>query len=131
MDLSISEMMRLQEELFDLHKDKWPPMKPEYGKDFILYMIEEIGEVISVVKKKGNEAIMDDPNARRAFLYEMADVLMYYHDVLLRYHVTPEEIAQAYKEKHNFDMNRNYAREYEEKYNGESKDDILLHELRK
>lgn len=118
MDLSISQMMQLQKELFEPHKDKWPPMEPEYGKDFILFMVEEIGEVISIVKKKGSGAIMEEEPVRQAFLSEMADVLMYYHDILLRYHVTPEEISAAFAEKHNFDMNRDYTREYREKYNG-------------
>ena len=53
-------------------------MEPEYGKDFILYMIEEIGECIAILKKKGSAAIMEDPAVREAFLSEMADVLMYY-----------------------------------------------------
>ena len=51
MDLSISQMMQLQKELFDPHKDKWPPMEAEFGKDYVLYMIEEVGEVISILKK--------------------------------------------------------------------------------
>ena len=118
MDLTISQMMRLQQELFEPHKDKWSPMEPEYGKDFILYMVEEIGEVIAIIKKKGSAAIMDDAAVREVFLAEMADVLMYYHDVLLRYHVTPEEISEAFAKKHNYDMTRNYTKEYKEQYNG-------------
>lgn len=118
MDLSLSQMMQMQKDLFEPHKDKWSPMEPEYGKDFILYMVEEIGEVISVVKKKGNSAIMEDPAVRQAFLDEMADVLMYYNDVLLRYHVTAEEISEAYARKHDYDMARNYQKEYKELYNG-------------
>lgn len=118
MDLSISQMMQLQRELFELHKDKWTPMEPEFGKDFILYMIEEVGEAIAVIKKKGSAAIMEDPAVRQAFLAEMADVLMYYHDTLLRFHVTPEEISEAYAKKHGYDMQRNYDSEYKEKYNG-------------
>lgn len=118
MDLSVSQMMRLQQALFEPHKDKWSPMEPEYGKDFILYMVEEIGEVISIVKKKGSAAIMDDAAVREAFLGEMADVLMYYHDILLRFHVTPEEISEAYLKKHSYDMTRDYTREYKEQYNG-------------
>ena len=118
MDLSISQMMQLQLELFEPHKDKWHPMEPEYGKDFILYMIEEIGEAIAILKKKGTGAVMDDPAVREAFLSEMADVLMYYHDILLRFHVTAEEISEAYIEKHSIDMVRNYEREYKEKYHG-------------
>ncbi|MBQ8834549.1 MAG: nucleotide pyrophosphohydrolase [Oscillospiraceae bacterium] len=118
MDLSISQMMQLQKELFEPHKDKWHPMEPEYGKDFILYMVEEIGEVIAVLKKKGSTAVMEEPAVREAFLSEMADVLMYYNDVLLRYHVTPEEISEAYAKKHSTDMSRNYQKEYKELYNG-------------
>lgn len=120
MDLSISQMMQMQKELFEPNRDKWSPMEPEFGKDFILYMVEEIGEVIAITKKKGGRAIVEDPNTREAFLEEMADVLMYYHDVLLRYHVTPEEISEAYRKKHDRNMGRNYTKEYKELYhNGE------------
>lgn len=118
MDLSISQMMQMQRDLFEPHKDKWHPMEPEYGKDFILYMVEEIGEAIAVIKKKGSAAIMEDPAVRNAFLTEMADVLMYYNDVLLRYHITPEEISQAYAKKHGYDMTRDYTKEYKEQFNG-------------
>ncbi len=118
MDLSISQMMQLQRELYEPHKDTWPPMEPQYGKDFILYMIEEVGECIAILKKKGHTAVMEDSAVREAFLSEMADVLMYYHDILLRFHVTPEEISNAYAGKHSTDMNRNYDQEYKEKYHG-------------
>ena len=118
MDLSIGQMMQLQKELFEPHKEEWHPMEPEYGKDFILYMVEEIGEAIAVLKKKGSGAVMSDPAVREAFLEEMADVLMYYHDVLLRFQVTPEEISHAYLKKHSRNLGRDYRAEYEEKYNG-------------
>lgn len=118
MDLSISQMMNMQQELFEPHMDKWSPMEPQYGKDFVLYMVEEIGEVISVLKKKGSDAVTSDREVRDAFLEEMADVLMYYNDVLLRFHVTSEEISEAYLKKHARNMGRDYAKEYEEKYHG-------------
>lgn len=118
MDLSVSQMMQLQRELFEKHKDTWTPMEPQYGKDFILYMIEEVGEVIAILKKKGHTAVMEDEAVRRAFLSEMADVLMYYNDILLRFGVTPEEISQAYTDKHGYDMQRDYESEYKEKFNG-------------
>lgn len=118
MDLSISQMMQMQKDLFSLHQDTWPSMEPEYGKDYILFMVEEIGEVISVLKKKGSTAVMEDPIIRDVFLSEMADVLMYYHDILLRFHVTPEEIAQAFTKKHLSNKNRDYEKEYKEKFNG-------------
>ena len=118
MDLSIAQMLQLQRELFEPNKGKWLPMEPEYGKDFILFMVEEIGEVISIVKKKGSTAIMEESAVREAFLAEMADVLMYYHDILLRYQVSAEEISEAFARKHNYDMTRDYTREYKEQYNG-------------
>jgi len=118
MDLTISQMMQLQKELFDVHKDQWFPLAPEYGKDSILYMVEEIGEAIAVLKKKGHIAVMEDPSVRQAFLSEMADILMYYHDALLRYDVSPAEISEAFLKKHRIDMERDYEREYKEIYNG-------------
>ncbi len=118
MDLSISQMMSLQLELLERNQDKWPPMAPEQGKDHLLYMIEEMGEVIAILKKKGCGAVLEDPQVRAAFVEEMADVLMYYHEVLLRFQVTPEEISQAYQHKHDRNMGRNYPAEYEELYHG-------------
>ncbi len=116
MDLTISQMMQMQQELFAVHKDNWSPREPEYGKDHILYMIEEIGEAIAILKKKGSRAVMSDPGVRAAFLQEMSDVLMYYTDILLCCHITPEEMAKAYQHKHTRNMERDYIREYEELY---------------
>lgn len=116
MDLSISDMMRMQRKLFERNKDHWSPMEPEYGRDFILYMMEEVGEVIAILKKKGSREVVEDPAVRAAFLEEMADVLMYYQEILLRFHVTPEEISEAYERKHLRNMGRNYTQEYEELY---------------
>ena len=118
MDLTISRMMQLQKALFELHKVQWYPMEPEYGKDSILFMMEEVGETIAVLKKKGPNAIIENPAVREAFLTEMADVLMYYTDVLLRFHVTPEEISEAFVRKHALNMGRDFAKEYKEKYHG-------------
>ena len=118
MNLSISQMMQMQQALFEPHKDLWPPMEPEYGKDYILYMVEEIGDAIAILKKKGHSAVMEEPEVRNAFLSEMADVLMYYHDILLRFHITPEEISEAYVRKHSYDLCRDYEAQYKERYNG-------------
>ena len=118
MDLNISGMMTMQKELHSLHEEEWFPLEPEYGRNYILFMIEEIGETIAILKKKGDRTVLDDTDVRSAFLEEMADVLMYYHDILLRYHVTPEEISEAYVRKHERNIGRNFALEYKEKYHG-------------
>lgn len=39
---------------------------------------------------------------------------LYYQDVLLCFHVAPEEISRAYAEKHAKNMGRDYAKEYKE-----------------
>jgi NTP pyrophosphatase (non-canonical NTP hydrolase) len=87
-------------------------MEPACGRNFISWMMEEIGESIAVIKKKGDAAIMDDPSVRDAFVEEMSDVLMYFTDTLLRYNVTPEELSAAYVNKHERNMGRNYQGEY-------------------
>ncbi len=115
-DLKISEMMKMQNELWYENKDKWSPMEAKYGRDFILWMMEEMGECIAIIKKKGDQAIMNDEIVRRAFIEEMSDVLMYYFDILLRYGITFEEISQAYKSKHTKNMARDYKKEYLNKY---------------
>lgn len=115
-DLKISEMLEMQKELFEPHKDKWPPMTPEAGRNFLLFMVEEMGEAIAIIKKKGDKAIMEDESVRSAFCEEMADVLMYYNDTLLRYGITAEEISKAYLEKHAKNMGRDYQAEYDKKY---------------
>ncbi len=118
MDFTISQIMQLQKEQYEHHKDRWEPREPEYGRDHILYMIEEIGETVAILKKKGNAAVIEDPDVRKAFLEEMSDVLMYYADVLMCYHVSPEEISAAFHKKALKNISRNYAAEYEELYHG-------------
>jgi len=115
-DIKISDMMEMQIALWERNKDKWSPMEAEYGRNFILWMMEEIGESIAVIKKKGDAAIMQDQAVRSSFVEEMSDVLMYYTDTLLRYGVTPEEISNAYIAKHSKNMGRNYQSEYQNKY---------------
>ena len=115
-DIKISDMMRMQVNLWEQHKDTCSPMEAKFGRNFILWMMEEMGECIAIIKKKGDSAIMREASVREAFVEEMSDVLMYYFDTLLRYGVTPEEISNAYVAKHNKNMVRDYQREYNNKY---------------
>ncbi len=107
-DIKISDMMRMQMNLWEQHKDTWSPMEAKFGRNFILWMMEEMGECIAIIKKKGDSAIMREASVREAFVEEMSDVLMYYFDTLLRYGVTPEEISNAYVAKHNKNMGRDF-----------------------
>ena len=73
-DLSISDMKKMQLELYEINKEKWNDMEPKAVKSHILYMIEEIGECISIIKKKGRNAIMEDKDIRARFIEEITDV---------------------------------------------------------
>ena len=69
-------------------------------------MIGEIGEVIDIVKKNGGTKATSDTQLRKALVEEMADVLMYYNDVMLCYGITADELKQAYIDKFEKNMNR-------------------------
>lgn len=53
-DFSINEMQEMQRTLQEKYKDKWEPVSPEAGKNKLLWMIGEIGEVIDIIKNMGN-----------------------------------------------------------------------------
>ncbi len=104
-DFGINEMCSMQEQLQEKYKDKWEHISPEVGKNKLLWMIGEIGEVIDIVKKNGTKAC-ENSEIRKEFVEELADVLMYYNDVLLCYGITAEELKQAYTEKFEKNMKR-------------------------
>lgn len=105
-DFSISEMLSMQRQLQDKYKDKWEAISPEAGKHKLLWLIGEIGEVIDIVKKNGGTKACENDDLRKALVEEMADVLMYYNDLLLCYGITPEELKQSYTEKFEKNMKR-------------------------
>lgn len=111
-DLKISNMLEMSYKLWEKHKDTWAPMEPECGKSFILYMIEEIGEVIAIIKKKRVDSIMNDPEVRDHFVEEMGDVLMYYMDVMNRFKISPDEFSKRYVKKFESNMKRDFEKQY-------------------
>ena len=52
-DLKMSDLLRYQQTLLEKHKNDWNPHTPEFGRDSLLWCIDEIGEVIAIIKKKG------------------------------------------------------------------------------
>lgn len=103
---SLNEMLEMQKALQEKYKDKWAPLSPELGKNQLLWMVGEIGEVIDIIKKHGGTQASTDAVLRKDLLEEMADVLMYYNDVLLCYGITADELKQAYIEKFEKNMKR-------------------------
>lgn len=105
-DFSINEMQEMQKTLQDKYKDKWEPIAPETGRNKLLWMIGEIGEVIDIVKKHGGARVSVDAELRRDLVEEMADVLMYYNDIMLCYGISADELKQAYTAKFETNMTR-------------------------
>ena len=110
-DLSFKDMLKMQHELWEKNKNKWSPLEPQYARNHFLWMIGEIGEALDIIKKCGEERIMSDANIKSAFTEELCDVLMYFNDILIRYKITAEDIAVAYKKKHDKNMERNFEAE--------------------
>ena len=105
-DFTINEMQEMQKALQEKYKDKWEPICAEIGKNKLLWMISEIGEVIDLVKKHGGTKVSTDENLRKDLVEEMADVLMYYNDVMLCYNITADELKKVYEDKFEKNMKR-------------------------
>ena len=105
-DFGINEMLEMQKALQERYRDQWDILCPDRGRDQLLWMIGEIGEVIDIVKKHGGETASRDPELREHLIEELADVLMYYNDVLLCYGISAEELKRSYVGKHERNMNR-------------------------
>ena len=122
-DLKLSEIMDMQKELQDKHKGEWTPLTPEYGRSCLLWMVEELGEVVAVVKKCDEKIIMTDNKVRMALAEEFVDVLMFMNDALICYGITANEFSDAYLRKHAKNMKRNWKQtesEYTEKLRAKS-----------
>ena len=61
---------------------------------------------MDIVKKHGGGKASSNEGLRKDLIEEMADVLMYYNDVMLCYGITADELRQAYTEKFEKNMKR-------------------------
>ena len=105
-EFTVEQMLAMQRALQDKYKGKWEPIIPATGKNKLLWMIGEIGEVIDIVKKNGDQQAISDEEIRGRLVEEMADVLMYFGDVMLCYGITSEELKKAYTGKFERNMTR-------------------------
>jgi len=118
-NLSINELIEMQNVLQNKMKEKWLPITPDNGHFSLLWMYEELGEIVAIIKKRGNGAIMDDEIVRSAFIEELVDVLMYYIDFMTCFGVSSEELSKAYEEKHKKNMQRDFVAEHESYLNSD------------
>lgn len=70
-DFSIGEMQQIQKALQEKYRHKWEPICPEVGKNKLLWMIGEIGEVIDIVKKHGGENAAANEDVREHLVEEL------------------------------------------------------------
>ena len=105
-DFSINEMQAMQKQLQDKYSAIWETINTSTGQNKLLWMVEEIGEVAHIIKKNGGEKATADGENRKKLVEELADVLMYYNDVLLCYGISAEELKSAYEEKFKTNMTR-------------------------
>ena len=61
---------------------------------------------MDIIKKNGGTNACTDNKLRKDLVEEMADVLMYYNDVMLCYGISADELKQSYSEKYKKNMER-------------------------
>ncbi len=105
-EFTVAEVLEMQKKLQEHYRNAWKPHIPENGQNQLLWMIGEIGEVIDIVKKNGGPGAVADPEIKAHLVEEMADVLMYYGDVMLCYGISADELKQTYVKKFEKNMTR-------------------------
>ena len=118
MDLKLSDIRKMQQELREKHLNSWGALTPDRGMEHLLWGIGEIGEVIDIVKKRGAEEVMENPETRRHFIEEVCDVVMYLDDMLSCYKVSVEEYSEIHARKHAYNMKRDYAEQNAHLFDG-------------
>lgn len=106
MKLDMDAMREMQQALQARYAGWWEPIDPAHGGNKMLWMLAEMGEAIQVVKRHHGREIMNDKALRDALIEELADVMMYFNDILLCYDITPEEFGEIYRRKHERNMIR-------------------------
>ena len=104
--LTVNEMLEGQRALQDHYRDQWGGLDPAKGREQLLWMVIEAGEAADIIKKRGDDVILHDPEQRAHFVEELCDVLMYLGDVMLCYDITAQELAEIYRKKRDRNLHR-------------------------
>lgn len=108
MDAKISEFLKMQHELA-VEKGWLEDRTPEKAPMSILWSIDELGEAIAIIKKKGSDGIMENETVRSHFVEEIADTFMYLFDMMNAYGITADEFSDAYISKFEKNMGRQWS----------------------
>ena len=106
MNLDFDSMLAMQAALQEKYKGQWEEIGPECGKNKLLWMLIEAAEMADIIKKEGEQCVMDKPETRAHFVEEMCDTLMYFTDIMLCFNITAEELGSIYAKKHDYNMKR-------------------------
>ncbi len=115
MDLKVSQMMEYQRRLQAAHPE-WGGMPPERARSQMLWSICELGEAAQLIKKLGEQRVVDDPKIHADFVEEIGDAMMYLWDALLCVGVDAEEFSRIYRAKVERNIHRNWVREHAQTY---------------
>ena len=105
-DFTMEEMLQMQRALQEKYKHKWEPICPETGKNKMLWMLAELGEAIQIIKRHSSTELMQNGGIRYDFVEELADVLMYFNDIMLCYDISQDEFERVYRAKHESNLSR-------------------------
>ena len=107
MDGKISQFLKMQHDLA-VEKGWIDGRTPENAPFSILWSIDELGEAIAIIKKKGADGIMNNESVREHFVEEVADTFMYLFDMMECYGITADEFTRAYVKKYERNMGRSW-----------------------
>jgi len=107
MDGKISQFLKMQHDLA-VEKGWIDGRTPENAPFSILWSIDELGEAIAIIKKKGADGIMNNESVREHFVEEVTDTFMYLFDMMESYGITADEFTCAYVKKYERNMGRSW-----------------------
>ena len=106
MSLDFHNMQQMQQALQERYAGWWEPIDVEHGKNKMLWMLAELGEAIQIVKRHSAQEMMEEGHVRHDLVEELADVMMFFNDILLCYGISPEAFEAVYRAKHQRNMTR-------------------------
>lgn len=106
MSLDFHDMQQMQQALQEHYAGWWEPIDAEHGKNKMLWMLAELGEAIQIVKRHSAPEMMEEGHVRHDLVEELANVMMFFNDILLCYGISPEAFEGVYRTKHQRNMTR-------------------------